>query len=289
MTIGHRRVNAEQSGCPGGRAPADPRELAREIVQGARSCDGLLVFADFERMLCLGAMNGRGAGLPLLVRGALVALASTPATGVVVNSGHDVCDLETDVNVPGLIYAGCRGLQVRGAGLTFCHPGAARLRQMLPLLAQELSERLASLPGVDVESRELGITVHVRRPDRSAIAVIVAHAEALRRTSAGEFSVWPSESRVDLFPDVEWRSGESALWILVQWAHEGRGQPAVVYIGHDHTDEDAYRALPEHGYAVHVGPPATESAASCWVADQAAAFDLLAQIAFAWSLRPAGR
>jgi trehalose-6-phosphatase len=99
-----------------------------------------------------------------------VALASTPETGVVVNSEHDVCDLETRVSVPGLIYTGWRGLQIQ-------------------------------------------------------------------------------------------------------------------YLGHDHTDEDAYRVLRGRGHAVHVGPPSAESAASCWVADQLAAFDLLAQIAFAWSVR----
>jgi len=258
-------------------------------VQDARARGGLLVFADFERMLCLGAANGRGPGLLLLVRGALVALASTPATGVVISSAQEVCDLETHVNVPGLIYAGCRGLQVRGAGMTFCHPVAARLKQMLPRLAEELSQCLAFLPGVEVEVKELGVRVHVRRADPSAIAVIVARAESVRRTSAGDFRVCPSESTVDLFPDVEWRRDSSALWILVQWAHECRGQPAVVYLGHDHTDEDAYRALREHGRAVHVGPPAPGSAASCWLADRAAAFDLLAQIAFAWSVRPAAR
>jgi len=284
---GEHRVNPERPVSPS-RAPADPRELAREIAQDARARGGLLIFTDFERMLCLGATKGRGAGLPLLVRGALVALASTPATGVVVNSGRDVCDLESHVNVPGLIYAGCRGLQVRGAGMAFCHPGAARLRPVLPVLAHELSQCLVALPGVEVEIKELGVTVHARRADPSAVAVIVAQAEALRRTSAGDFRVWLSESTVDLFPDVEWRRGSSALWILVHWAHEGRGQPAVVYLGHDHTDEDAYRVLRQHGYAVHVGPPTTESAASCWVADPAAAFDLLAQIALAWSVRPAG-
>jgi trehalose-6-phosphatase len=111
-------VNPARPAAPS-RAPADPRELAREIAQDARARGGLLIFTDFERMLCLGATNGRGPGLPLLVRGALVALASTPATGVVVNSGRDVCDLESHVNVPGLIYAGCRGLQVRGRGWPF--------------------------------------------------------------------------------------------------------------------------------------------------------------------------
>jgi len=286
MGIGHRRVNLERSA---GQEPADPRELAREIAQDARSRGGLLIFADFERTLCHGAPPGRGAGLPLLIRGALVALASTPATGVVINSERDTCDLETHINVPGLIYAGCRGLQIRGAGMTFCHPVAARLRRMLPLLAQELSQCLASLPGVEVETKELGVTVHVRRTDPSVVSVIVARAEELRRTSAGDFRVSPSESTVDLFPDVEWRKGSSALWILERWGRDGRGRPAVVYLGHDHADEDAYRALREHGYAVHVGPLAAESAASCWVADQAAAFDLLAQIALAWSVSPAGR
>jgi trehalose-6-phosphatase len=78
---------------------------------------------------------------------------------------------------------------------------------MLPLLAQELSQCLVSLPGVEVEIKELGVRVHVRRADPSAVAVVVTHAEALRRTSAAEFRVWPSESTVDLFPDVEWAEG----------------------------------------------------------------------------------
>lgn len=280
-------MTVDPSVCPRPEA-ADPRKLARTIVHDARARGGLLVFADFERTLRLGASDGRGAGLPLLVRGALVALASTPDTGVVVSSGHDADDLETQVGVPGLIYAGSRGLQIRGPGFAFCHPLAARSRRMLPVLARELSQRLAPLSGVEVEVKELGVAVHARRADPSAIGVIVAHVDALRRTSAREFRVWPSDSRVDLVPDVEWGRGASALWILVQWAHDGHGQPVVVYLGHEHADEHAYRALREHGHTVHVGPLPSESLASCWVANQAAAFDLLAQLAFGWSVRPAG-
>jgi trehalose-phosphatase len=288
MGIGKPRVNPERSTCPG-QEPAEPRELAREIVRDARSRGGLLVFTDFDRTLCLGAPNQRSGGLPLLVRGALVALASMPSTGVVIISGQDAFDLETHVNVPGLIYAGRGGLQIRGAGMAFCHPVAVGLRGMLPFLAQELSKCLGSLPGVEVEVKELGVTVHVRRADPSALPVIIAQAEELRRTSAGEFTVWSSGSTVDLFPDVDWRKGTSALWVLEQWVREGRGQPAVVYLGNDDADEDAYLALRGHGYAVHVGPRTPESAAACWVVDQAAGVDLLAQIAFAWSVRPSGR
>lgn len=279
-------MNLPRSACRTNE-PADPAELAREIAREARSRGGLLLFTDYDGMLCPSVRDRRSVGLPLLVRGALVALATTPATRVVIISGEDACDLETRINVPGVIYAGCRGLQIQGAGIAFCHPAAARLRETLPLLAQELSERLAPVPGVEVEIKELGVTVHTRRVDPSAVPVIIVQVEELRRTSAAEFKVCQSKSTVDLFPDVDWRKDSSALWILEQWVREGRGQPVVVYLGDDDADEDAYLALREYGYAVHVGRLA--AATPYWVVDRAAAIDLLAQIAFAWSVHSLGR
>ena len=131
-----------------------------------------------------------------------------------------------------------------------------------------------------MEIKELGVTVHTRRVDPSAVPVIVAEAEELNRTSVVPFRVCQSESTVDLFPDVDWRKDSSTLWILEQWAREGHSQPVVVYLGDDDADEEAYVALREHGYAVHIGRLA--AAAPYWIADRAAAIDLLAQIAFAW-------
>jgi trehalose-6-phosphatase len=203
-------VNPGESVVPA-RLPADPKELARAIVGDARARGGLFVFADLDRALWVGARDGRSAGLPLLVRGALMALATTPATGVVITSAHGAFELETRVNVPGLIYAGSGGREIRGPAM------------------------------------------------------------ALGR------------------PELDGDRGAGALWILGRWECDGRPRPAVVYLGHDETDEDAYVALRGHGHAVHVGPPAGESAASCWIHDQAAAFELLAQIAFAWSIRASRR
>ena len=131
-----------------------------------------------------------------------------------------------------------------------------------------------------MEIKEIGVTVHTLRVDPSAVPVIVAEAEELNRTSAAGFRVCQSESTVDLFPDVDWRKDSSALWILEQWAREGHGQPVVVYLGDDDADEEAYVALREHGYTVHIGQRA--AATPYWVVDRAAAIDLLAQIAFAW-------
>lgn len=273
------------AGARPGSAPADPAELAQEITREARMRGGLFLFTDYESTLRPGTPDRRSAGLPLLVRGALVALATAPDTRVVISSAEDVSDLEAHVNVPGVVYAGCRGLQIRGAGMTFCHPVAAQVRARLPLLARELSESLEPLPGIEVELKELGVVVHVHRVDPAAVPVIVAQVEELRRMFGGAFRVWQSESTVDLVPDVERRKDATARWVLEQWMREDRGEPVVVHVGGYDTDDNAGLALRRRGYAVHVGRLLGESAASHWVINQSAAIDLLARIAFLWSAR----
>jgi DNA-binding response OmpR family regulator len=263
------------------REPADPRALAREIVTAARAAGGLALFVRFEHTLCAELPERRPGRLPLLVRGALVALAGAPFTRVVVVSAQDARDLETQINVPGIIYAGCRGLQIRSPGGNVCHPAAVRLRDRLPALAQELAERLAGLSGVDIELKELGLTVHARRGDESALAAIAAAAGELSRTT-GNFRAWVSDSAVDLFPDVNGPRRPSALWTVDEWTQMGQPRPTVVYLG----EPDASEPLEGVEYAIRVGSPTGAAAPIRWVPDRAAAADLLAQIAFSWSARP---
>jgi trehalose-phosphatase len=271
------------------RPPVPPADLARDIACEARSRGGLLLIADHEAILGPTVRDRRAVSVPLLVRGALVALATAPNTRVIITSDEDPCRLETLINVPGVVYAGSGGLQIRGAGLAFCHPVAARARERLPHLAQELSEDLALLPGVDVETTELGLVVQVRGADAAIVPVIVAQLEEVRRAAGGAFRVRQSESAISLIPDAAWRKGSAALWIMEQWMREGRGEPLVVSVGMGDPTEDAYHALRRHGYGVHIGRVAGKgAAASHWVADQAAAVDLLGRIAFVWSVQSQG-
>jgi hypothetical protein len=77
--------------------------------------------------------------------------------------------------------------------------------------------------------------------------------------------------------------------LLARAVEETRSEPTVVYLGGDPADEDAYRAVGARGFAVHVGRPCAESRAAAWMFDRGAAIDLLAQIAFAWSVRSPAR
>jgi len=110
------------------RPAGDPRVVAREIVGEAATRGGLLLFVDHEAVRCATGPGRPRPCLSLLARGALVALAAKPVTRVVVVSAADAADLETEVNVPGVFYAGCCGLEIRGAGTSGGHPMAAEFR-----------------------------------------------------------------------------------------------------------------------------------------------------------------
>ena len=155
--------------------PAEPGELAEEIAREGQSQGSLLIVLDYEATL-----GGSALDLPLLVRGALVALATASNACVVIVSAGEASHLETRIKVPGVVYVG----------------------------ASPNLERIV----------------------------------AQRRSEAGE-------------------------------------HPVVVFLGAG----EGFAKLGKVRYAVHVGRPRGEPAASHWVFDRASAVELLARLAFAWS------
>ena len=155
--------------------PAEPGQLAEEIAREGQSQGSLLIVLDYEATL-----GGSALDLPLLVRGALVALATAADACVVIVSAGEASHLETRIKVPGVVYVG----------------------------ASPNLERIV----------------------------------AQRRT-------------------------------------EAREHPVVVFLGAGAS----FAKLGKVRYAVHVGRPRGEPAASHWVLDRASAVELLARLAFAWS------
>ena len=158
--------------------PAVPTELAEEIAREGQAQGSLLIALDYEATL--GPRNGSAPDLPLLVRGALVALAASPDACVVIVSAEEASQLETRIKVPGVVYVG---------------------------------------------------------------------------------------------------SGPSVERIVDQRSREARGRLVVVFLGAG----ESFAKLGKVRYAVHVGRPRGEPAASHWVFDRASAVELLARLAFAWS------
>ena len=155
--------------------PAEPGELAEEIAREGQSQGSLLIVLDYEAIL-----GGSALDVPLLVRGALVALATASDACVVIVSAGEASHLETRIKVPGVVYVGAS-------------------------------------------------------------------------------------------PNLE--------RIVAQRRSEAREHPVIVFLGAG----ESFAKVGKVRYAVHVGRPRGEPAASHWVFDRASAVELLARLAFAWS------
>jgi hypothetical protein len=155
--------------------PAEPGELAEEIAREGQLEGSLLVVLDYEAIL-----GGSALDVPLLVRGALVALATASDACVVIVSAGEASHLETRIKVPGVVYVGAS-------------------------------------------------------------------------------------------PNLE--------RIVAQRRSEAREHHIVVLLGAG----ESFAKVGKVRYAVHVGRPRGEPAASHWVFDRASAVELLARLAFAWS------
>ncbi|MGH7640903.1 MAG: trehalose-phosphatase [Candidatus Dormibacteria bacterium] len=142
-------------------------ELTGPLVRLARS-GSLLVATDFDGTLAPVVHNPRRARPLPQAAATLTALARR--TPVAVISGRDLANLLVQCPLPGVLLLGSYGLEPwRQAG-----QGRQPLPQSKPLprlqrVARRLRTALEEMPGVEVETKTLGVAVHYRNaPDRHA-------------------------------------------------------------------------------------------------------------------------
>ena len=195
----------------------------------------------------------------------------------------DVCRL---LDVPAILCVGAHGLD-GGPGTP---PELARqladIPRMIERAANELSIRLANVPGLIFENKTVALAVHYR----SVAPNFVPDVEiAVRETAAR----WPAlitttgKMVFELRPDLDWHKGSALLWLLSSAAVGTAAFP--VFIGDDLTDEDALEAVAGRGIGVVV-EGRRPTAAHYSVRDVAEVYELLNRICAvrAFSASPVG-
>ena len=175
-------------------------------------------------------------------------------------SGRGLEDLEERAAVPGLIYAGNHGLEIRGPGLDFVHPGATAAADALGRVKLALDGELSGVPGAQVEHKGLSLTVHYRNVPAELAGMVenVATTAAASFVERGELRITRGKMVVEVRPGVEWDKGKAIVRIRESFP----GAPYPVYFGDDRTDEDGFRAVQDlGGLAVFVGEPRDGAAA----------------------------
>jgi trehalose 6-phosphate synthase/phosphatase len=236
---------------------------------------------DFDGTLAPIVSSPDRARLSARTRKTLSVLASRPNTVVAVISGRSLEDIRHRVGLRELIYAGNHGLEIAWRDSLWTLPEAEAARADIAEVSRRLRVRLRRVAGVIVENKGLTASIHFRQtPPPRLEEVRVAVLEEAER--AARVSVRRGKQVWELWPNVAWNKGSAAQTILKRaFGAEWASRVAVVYLGDDRTDEDAFMALPEPAVTVKVGSPSSLTAARYLardVDDVAQFLELLARV-----------
>ena len=234
------------------------------ITQVAR-IPQLLIACDYDGTLApIVEDPAAAAPLPEAVA-ALRSLATLPQTTVAVVSGRALRDLAALSRLPAEVHlVGSHGSEFDVGFVTRLEPHLVDLRGRLLSVLEQLAREH---PGVKLEAKPASIAVHTRTATEEVTESIMDKV----RTGPAQW------------PDVHTTEGKEVIELSVLARHKGtaidelRRQAsagAVLFIGDDVTDENAFRMLSGKDVGVKVGPG--DTAAQFRVADPLQAVRVLA-------------
>jgi len=244
--------------------------LPREVWERIGSGRARLLMLDYDGTLAPFRPQRMLARPPEASVRALQAIAREPGTRVAVISGRPVAELQTLLDRMPIHLVGEHGWEESAPdGALLLHPLAGATASRLSLAA-----RAARSSGwSDLLERKRGsIVLHTRGLDREEAQLIEERCREL----------WTALVEIDglrvtsIDGGLELRAVERnkgvALRDLLRSGPEGT---VAVYLGDDHSDEDAFEAMPEDGVSIRVGAPDRPTAARWGLPSPGAVTDFL--------------
>ncbi len=225
---------------PGGTSPF------QGLVAGKKR---ILVLLDFEGTLAPLASRPSAARLRPEVRRILCRLNSHPRLVVAVLSGRSIKDVKKRVGVPSLYYGGNHGLEVKGPGIHFQHPGAFLNAPALRETARIAPLVFQGVPGVEVEPKEFSLSIHYRRVPERSLSLFQQRLKELRAGARVPLKWRRGRCVWEVLPFIPWDKGRAAKLLA---RHVGAG--SVLAVGDDVTDEDMFCAVKKRGLSLRVAP-----------------------------------
>lgn len=229
--------------------------VASEIL-GRLGGRHVLLLTDFDGTLADLAPTPAEAVIAVEVRAQLDRIAALPSVTLGVVSGRRLTDVRARVGPGPEFIGGLHGLEIIGPSEAFTHPSLEALAPVIRDLARAAALELSWCQGVLIEDKTFSLTCHVRKaaPEDAARALDEFAVLAEPLIERGVLRLLPGAKAYELVPAVDWHKGRAVEWIRAR-AGTRRDDPlAIIYLGDDRTDEDAFSALGPDDMAIGVGP-----------------------------------
>jgi trehalose-phosphatase len=225
-------------------APLAP--LAVDLVCAARRARGLVAVFDVDGVLAAIVDRPELARVEPEVLESLAALARRSDTLLGIVSGRPLEQVERLAGVEGAWLSGLHGAARRQPDGTVSHAWTMVAERHADHLEAMLHVEIGAQPGVRFERKGPVIAVHVRGAAPEVTAAVEASVRA--QCPAG-WEVVPGRRVFELRPEGLPNKGDAVRWLADQ-----RAGAAVLYVGDDTTDEDAFATLGSGDFPVLVDP-----------------------------------
>jgi trehalose 6-phosphate phosphatase len=221
-----------------------PRPLLLPLEPDARArLDGvpLVVMLDVDGTLAPIAPRPEDAAVPAETRRSVAALAARAGTHVALVSGRSAGDARRMVAVSNVWVIGNHGAEVVSpTGEEDVEPQVAPFEAAVANARARLTRLLAPVAGAIVEDKRWTLTVHYRGVDPRVVPMVQVSVQRVAQELG--LRVHDGKMVYEVRPPVRVDKG-SAVFALAQRLGGLAQGAALLFVGDDRTDEDAFRVL----------------------------------------------
>jgi trehalose-phosphatase len=231
-------------------------QLSRTAIEKIAKAPFLYLVLDYDGTLTPIVSQPSQAKLSSGMRGTLKILSGISGARVAILSGRSLNDVEKLVGLDSLDYVGNHGLERKIQSVVSLDPYAVRFREFIARFTEELKRSLREIQGILVEDKTYSLSVHYRNvAPKNIVKAHRVFEKAWENFSAKIFfRIKPGKKVWEVRPAYGCSDKGGAIELLSRSVFKAQRKGlALVYIGDDITDEDAFKTLKKSDFSIRVG------------------------------------
>lgn len=170
---------------------------------------------------------------------------------VTIVSGRCRDDVQSLLGIDGLVYAGSHGFDILGPNIKMINPDAQKMIPVIAEILEKLTAQVGDIPGAIIENKKFSMAVHYRLVDEEKYFEKIKKCCEEAIVGYDGLRLMHGKKVFEILPALDWDKGKAVRFVVKALGFNW-DDVAVVYIGDDTTDEDAYRMIRTRGIPIHV-------------------------------------